>query len=147
MNQPTTPTRGERIVAYLDAAITAREEAAHSAPRGPWSVRLDDDAVVAPDGITVAEVFALGGQQTRAILDLIALHDSTEVLRHCAADRKLIELHTPAEWPSQASAVCLTCSDWNHNVAMGDDSASAVPFPCPTIIALAEGYGWTEDAR
>lgn len=145
MNHPTTPTRGERILAFLNSAITAREEAAHGAPRGPWSIRLDDDAIVAPDGITVTEAFALSGQQTRSILNLIALHDATEVLRRCAADRKLIALHQPDRWD------CVVCA---HPETMEEDSEgngewtrSSFDFPCPTLLALAEGYGWTEDGR
>lgn len=140
MNQPTTA--GERILAFLDTAITAREKAAHGTPPGPWSVRLDDDAIIAPDGITVAEAFALSGQQTRAILDLIALNDPQSVLRRCTADRKLIALHQPDGW------TCKVCA--NEEQADEDSegeyhwSRPGLAFPCPTIVILAKGYGWTE---
>ncbi|MEU9615885.1 DUF6221 family protein [Streptomyces sp. NPDC048209] len=137
--------QGEDILAYLDSAITAREEAAYAAPRSPWSVRVDDDEIVAPDGITVAEAFALSGQQTRAILDLIALHQPASVLRRCAADRKLIDLHRPqvtgAGFPDIQE--CRTCSA----DSLGDGYQYLVPAPCPTLLALAEGHGWTEGER
>ncbi|MFD4795922.1 DUF6221 family protein [Streptomyces anulatus] len=129
--------QGEDILAYLDSAITAREEAAYAAPRSPWSVRVDDDAVVAPDGITVAEAFALSGQQTRAILDLIALHQPASVLRRCAADRKLIALHRPVEMVGEMADACAEC----------EVSGNYPYYPCPTLRALAEGYGWTEGER
>ncbi|MFB8122084.1 DUF6221 family protein [Streptomyces bacillaris] len=145
MNHPTTPRLGERIIAFLNSAITAREEAAHGAPRGPWSVRLDDDAIVAPDGITVTEAFALSGQQIRSILNLIALHDATEVLRRCAADRKLIALH------HNDGFECPVCAGepWVDEDSEGNGEwiRSSISAPCPTLLALAEGYGWAEGAR
>lgn len=145
--------QGEDILAYLNSAITAREEAAYAAPRSPWSVRVDDDAVVAPDGVTVAEAFALSGQQTRVILDLIALHQPASVLRRCAADRKLMELHavvpdhgrfTEGECPPGCDGehteppVCFSCRTY---------AGDPVQAPCATLRGLAEGYGWTEGER
>ncbi|GGZ82513.1 hypothetical protein GCM10010328_66260 [Streptomyces rubiginosohelvolus] len=100
-------------------------------------MRLDDDAIVAPDGITVAEAFALSGQQTRAILDLIALHDATEVLRRCAADRKLIALHGGNMHSCPAMDDTGYLDEWTQ---FGYDDA------CPVLRHLAEGYGWTEGA-
>ncbi|MEV2259124.1 DUF6221 family protein [Streptomyces anulatus] len=131
--------QGEDILAYLDSAITAREEAAYAAPRSPWSVRVDDDEIVAPDGITVAEAFALSGQQTRAILDLIALHQPASVLRRCAADRKLIAEHGPC---SDQDLGCKGCGFNNQEESMVDHYED-----CPVLCALAEGYGWTEGER
>ncbi|WP_097964918.1 DUF6221 family protein [Streptomyces sp. or20] len=130
--------QGEDILAYLDSAITAREEAAYAAPRSPWSVRVDDDAVVAPDGITVAEAFALSGHQTRAILDLIALHQPASVLRRCAADRKLIALHGGNMHSCPATDDTGYLDEWTQ---FGYDDA------CPVLRHLAEGYGWTEGER
>ncbi|MFJ6238927.1 DUF6221 family protein [Streptomyces griseus] len=136
MNQPNT--QGERIFAFLDTAITAREKAAHGAPSGPWSVRLDDDAIVAPDGITVAEAFALSGQQTSSILDLIALHDATEVLRRCTTERKLIALHGGSMHSCPATDDTGYLDEWTQ---FGYEDA------CPVLRLLAKGYGWTEDGR
>ena len=131
--------QGDSIVAFLDSAITAREEAAYAAPRSPWSVRVDDDALVAPDGIPVVEAFALSGQQTRAILNLVALHDPASALRRCAADRKLIALHSPVgEW----DLGCKGCGFNNQEESMVDRYQD-----CPVLRALAEGYGWTEGER
>lgn len=145
--------QGENILAFLDRAITAREEAAYAAPRSPWTVRMDDDAIVAPDGITVAEAFALSGQQTRAILAHIALNDPASVLRRCAADRKLIALHavvpdhgrfSEAECPANCDGdhsgpgVCFSCRTY---------AGDPVEAPCPSLRVLAEGYGWTEGER
>ncbi|MFW3477386.1 DUF6221 family protein [Streptomyces microflavus] len=123
----------------MDTAITAREEAAYAAPRSPWTIRVDDDEIVAPDGITVAEAFALSGQQTRAILELIALHQPASVLRRCAADRKLIAEHGPC---SDQDLGCKGCGFNNQEESMVDHYED-----CPVLCGIAEGYGRTEGER
>lgn len=75
---------------------------------------------------------------------LIALGDPAAVLRRCAADRKILEHHAPYghSWEPYACVGCGYdgsdyCSDWitDH---IND---------CPTLLALAEGYGLTEEQR
>lgn len=62
------------------------------------------------------------------------------IFRRCAADRKLLELHKPQQDGSSFpdSFQCRTCSQDG-----GDGYQYLVPAPCPTVLALAEGYGWT----
>ncbi|MFG2970803.1 hypothetical protein ACGFZS_46795 [Streptomyces sp. NPDC048288] len=65
------------------------------------------------------------------------------VLRRCAGDRKLLEVHKPRQdgtgFPD--SFQCPTCSEDG-----GDGYQYLVPFPCETVRALAEAYGWKEGA-
>lgn len=67
------------------------------------------------------------------------------VLRRCAADRKLLELHRPQQTGGGFPDIqeCRTCS----SDSLGDGYQYLVPAPCPTLLALAEGYGWTGGNR
>lgn len=69
----------------------------------------------------------------------IIRHDPATVLRRCAADRKILAEHAPADgWNPYA---CTGCGhdDFGPNVDHTND--------CPTLQALAEGYGLTEEQR
>jgi hypothetical protein len=70
----------------------------------------------------------------------IALHDPASVLRRCAADRKILAEHAPAvdSWDPYACTGCGS-DDYGWNVDHTND--------CPTLLALAEGYGLTEEQR
>jgi hypothetical protein len=62
------------------------------------------------------------------------------VLRRCAADRKILEHHAPigGGWPGHyACAGCGYCPE-PYTDHVND---------CPTLLALAEGYGLTEEQR
>ncbi|MEU6016937.1 DUF6221 family protein [Streptomyces sp. NPDC047515] len=132
--------QGEAILAYLDSAITAREELAQSLPAGPWTARPDDDVVVAADLISVAEAFALSSRQTRAVQAHIALHDPKSVLRRCAADRKIVDLYTAtkrlAEHDDDPNVIDLLTAARQNLRALES-----------VVQSLAEGYGWTEGDR
>jgi hypothetical protein len=73
----------------------------------------------------------------------IALHDPAGVLRRCAADRKILAEHRPhgGKWEPYACEGCGMdggdCADWM--VEHVND--------CPTLLALAEGYGLTGEQR
>jgi hypothetical protein len=87
------------------------------------------------------------------IAALTVLHDPESVLRRCAADRKLLDLHQavtdhgrysgsqcPAECAGQHKGplVCASCRDY---------AGDSVEAPCSTAVLIAEGYGWTEGER
>lgn len=55
----------------------------------------------------------------------IARHDPAAVLRRITADRQILSLHRP---DSEDRPECVTCGP---------------RYPCRTVLALAEGYGWT----
>jgi hypothetical protein len=89
------------------------------------------------------------------------------VLRRCAADRKLLDLHTPewtiVEWPDDQNGrgeaqVCRSCGNkdidqwmnWKPLVGEAGEFPEGVkpPYvaaPCATLRAAAEGWGWTEE--
>lgn len=73
----------------------------------------------------------------------IAANDPADVLRRCAADRKILAEHRPhgGKWESYACVGCGMdggdCGDWM--VEHVND--------CPTLLALAEGYGLTGEQR
>jgi hypothetical protein len=68
----------------------------------------------------------------------IALHDPAAVLRRCAADRKILEHHAPNTHGIDVYA-CTGCGsdDYGWTVDHTND--------CPTLLALAEGYGLTDE--
>jgi len=137
--------QGDSIVAFLDSAITAREckaTAAAGEHGADWyyedgfvRARREDDMV------------ATGSQDflERKQGEHIALNDPASVLRRCAADRKLLTLHRPQQTGAGFPDIqeCRTCSA----DSLGDGYQYLMPAPCPSLLALAEGYGWTEGER
>ena len=71
----------------------------------------------------------------------IALHDPAAVLRRCAADRRILAIHAPqgGDWEPYACEGCGSDSEYGVLVDHTND--------CPTLLALAEGYGLTEEER
>jgi hypothetical protein len=71
----------------------------------------------------------------------IVANDPHAVLRRCAADRKILEVHAPrgGDWDPYA---CLGCgSDSEYGVLVDHTN------DCETLLALAEGYGLTDEQR
>lgn len=131
--------QGENILAWMDAAIAAREIAARAATGGLWEETGIGDygwTVSAPSG---AIVDTDDSDQGLADARHIAANDPESVLRRCAADRKLISQHGPC---SDTDRGCKGCGFDNQEESMVDDYNS-----CPVLLALAEGYGWTGGER
>lgn len=149
--------QGGNVLAWLDDAIRHRETWAEQAAavQGPfWSAQslgTGGRTVFYVGGSDIDDISRMNSRlvtaENQAVTPHIALNDPASVLRRCAADRKLLELHTPTEWPTGTRAVCPSCARWDNDTAMGDDAASPVPFPCPTVFVLAEGYGWVGGSR
>ena len=122
---------GEDVLAYLARAV---DEAAKDADR--WHDReCDVHAISLPDFATLLMAAEVPG----AVCDCTG---PASVLRRCAADRKLIELHRPQETGAGFPDIqeCRTCSA----DSLGDGYQYLMPAPCPSLLALAEGYGWAE---
>lgn len=131
--------QGEDILAYLDRAITSRERTATEAAAEYGTKWYYDDGFVLAR--REDDMVATGSQDflERKPGEHIALHDPASVLRRCAADRKLIELHGPlGHW----DLGCKGCGFNNQEESMVDHYQD-----CPVLRALAEGYGWTEGER
>ena len=78
------------------------------------------------------------------LVEHVALHDPATVLRRCAADRKILAEHRPRGDGYPSHYVCEGCGY--------DGSYCPEPYTehvndCPTLLALAEGYGLTEEQR
>ena len=73
----------------------------------------------------------------------IALNDPAAVLRRCAADRKILAEHAPQPDGSSSPDIqqCRTCSSSGD---VDDWYQYLVPYPCPTVLAVAEGYGFDQ---
>lgn len=151
--------QGEDILAWTEATISRIEEAAQRATKGTWRTH---DTHLDLGGHT-ATILVGRGNDTELLAWLptmsyeswdetrnawnnaehIALNDPASVLRRCAADRKQLELHGPMEDPEVVGddLHCTSC----RVTAIGEFDAA--PWPCATVRALAEGYGWTEGER
>ena len=134
---------------WITQQIDAAERAAEAATPGPWKYETDDDTVVAEAG-TVARrwdyVRSGSAVQIEADMKLIIAHaDPTAVLRRWTADRKILAEHKPRASSWYDYYACEGC---------GYDGADYCSEPmvshtndCPTLLALAEGYGLTEEQR
>ncbi|WP_329046997.1 hypothetical protein [Streptomyces sp. NBC_01422] len=122
--QPTTPaaTLGECILAFLDTVLTAQEQ------------KLTPLVGVGtcPDW----------GHCQPECTHEVGINDAKDKLRRVAADRKILNRHRPAQDWSWRAFGC------QHKQAHGSRCAhDRHCWPCPDVTDLAEGYGWTEDAR
>lgn len=79
------------IADFLRARYAEQRALALAASPGPWQANGEHDEVIAVDGITVAEGFALSGRQLRATVDHIAVHNPAAVLADLDAKLFLIE--------------------------------------------------------
>jgi hypothetical protein len=141
----------EDLTAQLLAAIEETERIASAATKGPWEYHSSQYRVVNGDGLGVVS------QRDYALPVLdgdgrhIAHHDPQAVTRRCAADRKIVELHSgahscrelstgtyPADWPPSASYGS-PGAEWRH----GNDEY--FEGSCPTLRLLAEAYGITTE--
>ncbi|MFW3477382.1 DUF6221 family protein [Streptomyces microflavus] len=141
MNHPTTPHPGERILAYLDTALSTAEQAAHAAAAtdpAPWTAATGTEPTLEHDRAAGNGLLINAADEplweceesgslcmTAAASIHAALHDPEAVLRRCAADRKLI---------AELAAVI-----------NGDYIDDGEPVLAERVLCgIAEGYGWTE---
>jgi hypothetical protein len=66
------------------------------------------------------------------------------VLRRCEADRKILEHHAPigGGWPGHYA-----CAGCGYDGGYCPEPYTEHVNDCPTLLALAEGYGLTEEQR
>ncbi|MGX1632725.1 DUF6221 family protein [Streptomyces albidoflavus] len=94
--------RDKEILAWLENAITAREQAARAAADavgGPsWDGSDREVTVSAPGNDTIADGVMYGDlyeAMKQEACDHIAANDPESVLQRCAADRALVDVFTP----------------------------------------------------
>jgi hypothetical protein len=151
--------QGGDILAWLDDAISVRAQKAQEAcagGEGRWhSGWCPEDKLEEGEtsGAGVSDerdrtVVYDEGRPNKAQSVHIAANDPASVLRRCAADRKLLALHnTPGNvFPDGAylddNRWCVGCGYGNDGEPLTSDVND-----CPTLHALAEGYGWTGGER
>lgn len=126
--------QGGDLLAWLDSAIAIREEAARGADNGSWAaVELgyeEWEATVGSSSYNGGAVANCHMEEARHI----ALHDPQSVLRRCAADRKLLELHARRMHSCPAADETGYLDEWTQF-----DHSEV----CPVVQHLADGYGWT----
>ncbi|MFD8899879.1 DUF6221 family protein [Streptomyces ardesiacus] len=141
--------QGEDILAWLDRAISERERVAQTSVEqqavylagsvpslvSVWHVverQATEVFVVARDqwDRTAEVVPTYGGGHA----EHIALNDPASVLRRCAADRKLLELHGGRGHG---------CPAYDYDGDLDEFARFYNHEACPVVQHLAEGYGWT----
>jgi hypothetical protein len=124
------------LIAFLHARLDEDEKEAATASPGPWHANPEQDEVVAVDGETVADGFALNSQQLRATVRHIVRHDPARVLREVEAKRRILELHKAVHYRQYdpPAWICLECS------SRDDDHYHVTDAPCETVRLLALPY-------
>ncbi|WP_446458691.1 DUF6221 family protein [Streptomyces rochei] len=142
--------QGEDILAWLDHAIREREDAARCVG---WDSIQSSEYMWGTKYLTL---YRPGESKNTVemdsdLADHITLHDPESVLRRCAADRKLMTLHQPVvcgAFGCDCDRKCKTC-DWTASQEFDRKPAWGQVdhhiFPCPTVRALAESYGWAAE--
>ncbi|WP_030756459.1 DUF6221 family protein [Streptomyces sp. NRRL F-5135] len=142
--------QGESVLAWLNTVIAIRSNAAQRALKGRsgrWCSGTSSDNryadeweleshVVYEDELDIV-VVSNDVHPSKDQSVHIALNDPESVLRRCAADRKLLELHGGRGHSCLADGTG-HLDEWMQ-FAPGD--------ACPVILILAEGYGWTGGHR
>jgi hypothetical protein len=143
--------QGEDLLAWLKHAISMHEDAALKALSGSAQFALRRGEWVYVPGVDeIRDVDEAATTHAKFVEDgagnHIAVHDPASVLRRCAADRKLMALHRPVVLRGgggsryfETTTVCKSCEP--------PQQFPETAYPCPTLRALAEGYGWTEGER
>lgn len=142
-------TDTDRMVVWLRETMGAAQrdaEAATAATGGPhWhgsDSGLYSNDVSNHPGPFLADVY---GYTAPEVVAHTARHDPAAVLRRIAADRKILAAHpyttrviNPGCGLQSAGFGCENCHNWD-GVPEGRGN-------CATVLALAEGWGWTEEA-
>jgi hypothetical protein len=129
----------DELVQFLRERLDDDAALAEAASPGPWHPSEECDEVLAVDGVTVADGFALSGRQLRATTEHIARQDPARVLAEVEAKRQLVELHGWATLRAGGGAqyydtvtVCRSCEQ-NHQFP-------ELSWPCLTLRVLALPY-------
>lgn len=131
--------QGDDLVAFLEQAIAAHENAAQNADKEigriwgvDWDCASDEFRLVTGTGLTVAYGLTAGCSRH------FELNAPETVLRRCAADRKLLKLHGDTGH---------SCPAYGYDGDLDDQTRFYDHETCPVIQHLAESYGWAEGER
>ncbi|MUL41645.1 hypothetical protein FZ103_10750 [Streptomonospora sp. PA3] len=71
----------------------------------------------------------------QAVADHIVRHDPVHVVADIDAKRRMVAAHTPTGGASRGDPTCPKCVTWQEGTAVPE------PFPCFTLLLLAQPYG------
>ncbi|GHB15701.1 hypothetical protein GCM10010330_81170 [Streptomyces tendae] len=124
--------QGGDLLAWLDRAISLREEQARALGGGRIEVKSYGPGVISLEGAIHLD----GGAMHEDEIAFIAANDPESVLRRCAADRKLLKLHGGKMHSCPATDEADYLDEWTQ--FRHEDT-------CPVVQLIAEGYGWAEE--
>lgn len=130
-------SRGEILLAWLKDAILDRERTAGNAAAEAGATWREDPFLYGVRDQKNALVAKSRENRAASIVHIAAV-DPESVLRRCAADRKLLELHAAKLHSCPAPGHTGDLDEWIH---FGWNTT------CPVVEMLAEGYGWTGGDR
>jgi hypothetical protein len=136
--------QGGDVLAWLETAITERENVARDAcdgGEGRWHSGWCPEGELEEgetNGAGISDerdrtVVYDEGRPSKAQSVHVALNDPASVLRRCAADRKLLNLHAGKMHSCPATDETGYLDEWTQF-----DHSEV----CPVVEHLAEGYGW-----
>ncbi|HEY1395008.1 DUF6221 family protein [Roseateles sp.] len=120
------------LVARLREAIGETEQVAKDAEQENWRWYAEDKTVMTHGQDGEWEGYRTTG--TRADAEHIARHDPTTVIRRCAADRKILDLHGLMPRPLKNGMP----TGWACSIC--DDGEGTYNYPCETVQIVAEFY-------
>lgn len=124
--------QGQGILTWLNDAIRNREfTARQTGSEGGQSWREDPFVYGVRDQKNV--MVARSREERAASIVHIAANDPGTVLRRCAADRKLLELHGGRGH---------SCPAYDYDGDLDEYARFYDHEVCPVVQLLAEGYGW-----
>ena len=130
--------QGENILAWLDSAIARREQVAQTAaalqddPENGWGIVDDSSYAVPSKRRTISPHIGFTHEPESA--EHIVLNNPADVLRRCAADRKLLEIHGGRGH---------SCPAYDYDGDLDEHARFYNHEVCPVVQHLADGYGWT----
>ncbi len=117
--------QADEPVAFLERAIMQAEQTVTN-----WH---DRECEVHALSLTSLMTLQMAAEVPGAVCDCSG---PTMILRRCASDRRLVELHG-----NRGHA----CPAYDHDGDLNDQARFYDHETCPVIQHLAEGYGWTKD--
>lgn len=142
---PKRPTVND-LTTRLLAAIEATEFTAKAASPGTWD--FDGDEEVSEDVGDWPVAYVRGAMQAPGTQAAngghIAANDPDTVLRRCAADRKMVNLHATTVFETIRGNPKYGRDYWCETCHVPGDQGGR--NWCETLRLLAEGYGITEEA-
>jgi len=127
------------LVTWLRARLDEDERVALAASPGPWKPNAEHDEVLAVDDVTVADGFALSGNQLRATVGHIARWNPARVLAEVDAKRRILDEYEM--WADDDD------QDYEHAQTAANSAAALLVAVKLVALPMAERDGYDESWR